>query len=424
MINYNTLGNRLKIDLLNFSKKVTNKLTKTTQKFITDMVFGIISSNSCKLTEISRELKETIALKKTVERLSRNLSGFSEQNTIMNHYLTVVKPFLGSDTMLLVDSGDATKSCSPKMEAIGSVYDGSAGTYADGYWTMGACALSNETAHPIPVYENLYPCKKQGGLGFNFETKRCLQNLRENFTSDVPRIFDRGFDSGDIIAELIDKNEKFILRVNQNRVAVHNGRKSYINDIVRGLVCEHDLTFNSKTGNVSKCKIGITQIVLPNLKNLKLNLIVCKEFGEKPLILYSNISETFELIAARIVKAYLMRWRIEEFYAFKKQGFRFEDFRVRSLNSIKTLDLLVTIAAGFIGTLCEKVDTIKVFELIEVSKRIGKTFVFLKKTKLFFYSVLDGITRVFSTLNRGIAYYFSPLPIDYQLCFPGLDFLG
>jgi len=262
MINYNTLGNSLKIGLLNFSKKVSINFNKPTQKFVSDMIFGIIASNSCKLTDISRELKEPIALKKTVERLGRNLSDFSETEPLMQNYLSAVKPSLGSDTMLLVDSGDATKSCSPKMEAIGSVYDGSTGKYADGYWTMGACALSCETVHPIPVYENLYPCKKQGGLGFNVETKRCLQNLRKNFKPDIPRVFDRGFDSGDIITELTERNEKFILRVNQNRVAVHNGKRSYINDIVRGLVCEHELVFHSKTSNVSKCRIGITQVKL------------------------------------------------------------------------------------------------------------------------------------------------------------------
>ena len=149
--------------------------------------------------------------------------------------------------------------------------------------------------------------------------------------------------------------------------------------------------------------------MLPNLKNIKLNLVVCKEFGEKPLVLYTNIPETLEAIAVRVVKAYLMRWRIEEFYAFKKQGLNFEDFRVRSLNSIKTLDLLVTLAAGFIGTLCEKVDSRAVVELIAVSKRIEKTIDFLKKTKFFFYAVLDGITRVLATLRCGIGYYFALL---------------
>jgi len=424
MINYNTLGNNLKVDLLKFSKKVSKSFNKPSQKFVFDMLFGIIAAKSCKLTEIGRSLKEPIAIKKTVERLGRNLSDFSQTEMLMSNYLSAVKPSLGSDTMLLIDQGDVTKSCSPKMEAIGSVKDASTGEFADGYWTMGAVALSDKTQQPIPVYESLYPCQKQGGLGFKAETKKCLQNLRENFDSSIPRVLDRGFDSGEIITEFIENDEKFILRVNQNRVAVHNGKKSKIDDIVRGLVCENELVFTGKSGKKAKCKIGITQVVLQNPKNTKLNLIVCKEFGEKPLVLYTNIAETLESIAVRVVKAYLMRWRIEEYYAFKKQGLQFEHFRVRGLNAIKNLDLLVTIAIGFIGVLSEKAESKMVLELVTISKRIQKVSKFMKKSKVIFYAVLEGITQVFATLRCGIAHYFAPIVPHNQLSFPGFEKMG
>ena len=424
MTNYSTLANSLKRGLLNFSKKVSNGFSKPTQKFIADMTFGIISANSCKLTDVGRMLKEPIALKKTVERLGRNLSDFSEGEKLTRDYLNTIKPYIGSDTMLLVDAGDVAKSCSPKMEAIGSVYDGSTGKYADGYWTMGAVALTDKTQHPIPVYENLYPCTKQGGLGFRAETARCIQNLRENFDSNIPRVFDKGFDSGNIITDLIKHNEKFIIRANQNRVVVHNGKRSKTNDVARGVVCEYELVFHKKSGKTASCKIGITQVTLPNMNNIKLNMVVCKDFSEQePLILYTNISETLESIAVRIVKAYLMRWRIEEFYAFKKQGLNFEGFRVRSLNSIRNLDLLLTITIGFIAILCENGGRIMV-ELIDASKRIPRTLIFLKKTKFLFYAILDGITCVLASLRCGISNLFAPPPRDNQLCFAEVKKMG
>jgi hypothetical protein len=419
MVNYNTLGNNLKRDILNFSGKVTLGLSKPTQKFAADMVYGIISSRSCKLSEIARALREDIQLKKVIDRLGRNLADLSEQDVeiVKSNYLATIRPSLGTDTMLMIDGGDVTKPKSPKMEAIGSVFDGSTKTFADGYWTMGAVALSDETQHPIPVYENLYPCKKQGGEGFKAETARCLQYLRENFDKSVPRIFDRGFDSGNTILELSEKDEAFIMRVNQDRVVVHKEKRTKINNVVKDMACEDELTFKSKTGNVSKCKIGMTQITLPNLKNIKLNLIVCKEFGENPLVLYTNLMEAPDKIAVRVVKAYLMRWRIEEYYAFKKQGLGFEGFRVRGLSSIKTLDLLLTIACGFVGTLCEKSDNITVVSLIALSRPIAKIATFLSKTKFLFYAVLAGITEVFSKLRCGIGQHFAPKPKDYQLCF-------
>ena len=51
-----------------------------------------------------------------------------------------------------------------------------------------------------------------------------------------------------------------------------------------------------------------------------------------------------------------MRWRIEEFYRFKKQQFGFENLRVRSLKSIRNLDLMLTVAVGYIGFISEKRD--------------------------------------------------------------------
>ncbi|MCL2334435.1 MAG: transposase [Endomicrobia bacterium] len=236
MIYYNTTGNRLKRGLLNFTKSISDGFTKPTGKFIADMVYGMIGSGSCKLTEIGRELKEEISFKKTVDRLGRNLSAFSEKEVLMTNYLAMVRPYFGADTMLLIDGGDVTKPCSPKMEAIGSVYDASESKYGDGYWTMGAVALT-ENGQPIPVYENLYPCKAQGGDGFSAETKRVLEHLRKTFGGNVPRIFDRGFDSGNVVKELCRNNEAFILRVNQNRVVVHNGKETNTEMLVVDLIC-------------------------------------------------------------------------------------------------------------------------------------------------------------------------------------------
>jgi hypothetical protein len=417
MTNYNTLGNHLKRRILRFTDKISGGFTKPERKFIADMVFGIIASNSCKLTDIGRVLKESVALKKTVERLGRNLANFSQSEALMHNYLAVTRESLDHGTMLLIDGGDVTKPCSSKMEAIGTVYDASTGEYGDGYWTMGVAALTSGNIQPLPVYEKLYPCKKQGGAGFKVETANALQYLRDNFDSSIPRIFDRGFDSGDLIKALIADNEKFILRVNQNRVAVHNGEITKIDDIAAALVCSHKLTFHSKTGNISDCKIGMTRVVLPNVGKFEVNLVVCKEWGDKPLVLYTNLDETVESLAVRVVKAYLMRWRIEELYAFKKQGLNFEDFRIRSLKSIQTLDILLTAAIGFIGAICEKINTeILVTELIYVSKRIPKYSKFLKTTKFYYYAILSGISCVFAYLKCGIAHFFKPKPISYQLC--------
>ena len=161
MTNYNIMGNQLKARLLNYSKKFLKNFKKTTCKFASDMIYGIIAAKSCKLTDIGRELKEDASLKKTVERLGRNLSDFSENDRgiLMDNYLAAVKKSIGSDTMLLIDGGDAIKPCSPKMESIGIVRDGSTGKFAPGYWTMGAVALSEENLHNFCFPSSIHTIK-------------------------------------------------------------------------------------------------------------------------------------------------------------------------------------------------------------------------------------------------------------------------
>ena len=44
-----------------------------------------------------------------------------------------------------------------------------------------------------------------------------------------------------------------------------------------------------------------------------------------------------------------MRWRIEEYFCFKKQQFELEGLRVMSLQSIRNMNLMAMLAVGYIG---------------------------------------------------------------------------
>ena len=106
-----------------------------------------------------------------------------------------------------------------------------------------------------------------------------------------------------------------------------------------------------------------------------------------------------------------MRWRIEEFYEFKKQQFHFEDLRVRFLKSIRTLDLLLTIAIGYIGVISEKYEErLSTMQIIKVSKRIYNI------RKFVFYAIADGLFRVFAKCKQGIADMLKKKPKSIQLC--------
>ena len=72
----------MKRDIFNFSKKITNGLSKPESKFITDILFGISRSGSILISEISRSLKENIKLGYTIERLCNHLSSFNKEASL------------------------------------------------------------------------------------------------------------------------------------------------------------------------------------------------------------------------------------------------------------------------------------------------------------------------------------------------------
>jgi hypothetical protein len=115
MVNYNTLGHNLKRGIFKFCTKLSDGLKKPTQKFITDMVYGIIASKSSYLTEMARKLNEQIALDKTVNRLSRNLMGFNNTETLVENYFNAVKPHFDENTVLIIDDSDISKPHSQKL---------------------------------------------------------------------------------------------------------------------------------------------------------------------------------------------------------------------------------------------------------------------------------------------------------------------
>jgi len=142
-------------------------------------------------------------------------------------------------------------------------------------------------------------------------------------------------------------------------------------------------------------------ILLPKYPDKPLNLVICRGFGKEPLMLLPNLDSNDPRLGVTISKVYLMRWRIEEYYRFKKQGFGFEKFLVRSLDSIRNLDLLLSIAIGYIGILGEKVDdSIEVMLVIQASKRLYGI------AKFMFYAISDGLAEIFSKSYVGLQAFF------------------
>ena len=64
----------MEINFFEKNERTFGRITKTVRKFVCEMGYGIQGVQSVILTEIGRTLEEPISLKKTEERLSKQLS--------------------------------------------------------------------------------------------------------------------------------------------------------------------------------------------------------------------------------------------------------------------------------------------------------------------------------------------------------------
>ena len=398
MINYNMLTHNLKRGFLKFSEKITKNLKRSDFKFISQMVYGIIHSQSCHLSKIGRSLNEDITLKKTIDRLSRNLNEFTEREALIENYIQAVRKEINEKTILIVDGSDITKTYTTKMEGISRVRDGSTGEYKLGYHTLGITALTPERKMPIPVYTKVYTPEEKGFISEDEEVLTGLKFLGKHFSKKNIRAFDRGYDNNRYYDYLIKNDEKFIIRAKKNRDVIYDEKRINIAELAERFKGKYKLNFTKKNGFNTTCKISIIPIKLPCRPNDNLNLVVCYGLGKEPMMLITNLKSDDKRLSVAVVKVYLMRWRIEEYYRFKKNQFKFEDLRVRSLNSIRNLDLILMIVVGYIGYISEKQEEkLYVMELIKASKRIYTVANFV------FYAIADGLFVVLSKGKSGIA---------------------
>jgi S-adenosylhomocysteine hydrolase len=135
----------------------------------------MLESQSTHLSNISRALKENITLKKTIDRLSRNLGQFTENDIIVENYMDVVKNNTNELSVLIIDNSDISKPYSEMLDSLCEVRDGSTGEITTGYHLLEITALTKEHKMPMPVYTRVYSSTEKG---FISEDKEVLDGLK------------------------------------------------------------------------------------------------------------------------------------------------------------------------------------------------------------------------------------------------------
>ena len=390
---------QLKREIVKFSKKICKNSNKPTSKFVTDMLYGISKSKDILLSSISEALDENISKINTIDRLSNNLSLDLDESIFLN-YCNLAFDALGNEPVFLVDDSDVTKPLGNKFEDLGIVRDGSSKdkSYEKGYHHTEIVGLTNNFKQPISLFSKIHSSTQKEYIsnnnvtyeGLNFVVtllnERCLQGTF---------VLDRGYDSNDIFNYFFNKNQHFVIRLTEKRKIYYKHRWNKITTLRDGY--KGKLKFNIMFQNVEKeCLISVIKAQITASKKW-INIFFVYGLSDTPMMLASNIPIKSKEDALKVARLYFSRWRIEEYFKFKKQEYNFENFRVRSLKSINNLNLLLTYTIGFIALMCEKLGkNMFAQEIIKESKSLKD------QVYLWFYQMARGIYNILKNAKIGI----------------------
>lgn len=399
MTNYTMNTYEVKRDLMNFSKKVTEGLSKPESKFIMDMLFGISKSGSVLISEIARGLKENIKLSNTIERLCDNLCKFNHQGYILNNYYKELKEEIDEEPIVLFDDSDITKIYGRKFEDLDKLIDGSSPEkqIKPGYHVCEAVVLGKNESQPMSLYSKVYSTKSRTFESKNKYTIKSIDTAIEVLNKSFIGVFDRGYDNNQIIDYMDKMDNQFVIRMNDKRMFLFKGKRKncYEEASKRKGKIKVRLLFDDHVEHI--VYVSHTRVTLPaNKKDYEL-VIIYGLSERRPLILLTNLNIHSKEDIEKVVRLYFSRWRIEEYFRAKKQEYDFENMRVRTLKSINNLNTILTIYLGYLGILSEKIDKkLLTIKIIERSKSLrNKIIVWLSQ-------MARGIKEILSYCHTGI----------------------
>jgi hypothetical protein len=409
---FTTNAYSLKREILNFTNKISKKLSKPDRKFTADMTYGMLASGSCLLTDVVDQLHETSRKVNSVERLTRHLNK-STPAKALNSYLSVIRKWIPDEPVIHIDDSDIVKPDGYKFEALGIVRDGSKSTdkkniYEKGYHVTEACVMT-QSRHPVSIFSEIHSSQEKNFTSINDVTFSAMERGAAMF-GRATFVMDRGYDDNKMFLKLDELEQDYVIRLTARRKLYFHGKwipATQLRNQRKGKI-KTPLVYKGKSHDayLSHVKVQITA------SKKDIYLVLVYGITEHPMMLATNKEITSKEDVIKVAKTYFSRWRIEEYFRCKKQMFRFENFRVRKLAAINALNFYITLCMAFLAHISMKPET----NALKVSI-IQKADPVKEKVHFCYYRLAKGISGILSYAKEGVRLWFRTKRPSYrQLC--------
>lgn len=226
MLNSISITYQMKREILFFSNKISKHLSKPDRKFSADMIYGILASKSCLLTDIVDQLHEDTRKVNFVEHLTRHLNK-GVPIPALKSYLTAIRRWIPDEPVIHIDDSDVVKLDGHKYEALGLVRDGSKSTdtknvYEKGCHVTEACILT-KNSHPVSIFSEIHSSKEKNFTSINDVTFAAMERGAALF-GKATFAMDRGYDDNKMFLKLDELGQDYVIRLKSNRKLLYHNK--------------------------------------------------------------------------------------------------------------------------------------------------------------------------------------------------------
>ena len=403
MVNSTTVVYETKREILSYANKLSCGFGRVETKFITDMIYGIITSCSILLSDIADSLKEPVKKKNTIDRLSRHLSKGIMAGLYLN-YVKTVQCLIPDAPVVLVDDTDIVKPYGRKFESLGVVRDGSnpKHPYEKGYHCTEMVVLSNTAKQPISLFSHIHSSSEKDYKSANTITYQGIRQCVKMLSKRSVFVFDRGYDANELFRLMNQIQQDYIIRITSRRKVFRKGKWLGVPTLAAALKGKFKTTVLFQ-GAYKECYVSHINAQITATRD-PVRIVLVYGLSDQPMMLATNKSIKGKDDVVAIVRTYLSRWRIEEYFRLKKQIFGFEKFRVRGLKAVNAMNRFLTYSIAFLALVHAKPETSIVKSKVLENARA------LKETALFhYYRIAKGIVFIMREAKTGIRGWFKPV---------------
>ena len=343
-------------------------------------VAGILASGTTRLRQMARATPSLGVAPHAERRLRRLIHHQNQRADLSADTLSERLRLQGAgrvahtpELIVVLDGSDLRKPHSQTLEYLDAVRD-LKGQLIPGYHTLNAIGLTPEGRQTL-LYHTTYSTRAPGFTSENTIVLQAIRqivgSLREAGVGRMIFVLDRGFDDLKVFWLLTKLHVDFVVRVQHTQrrtrlnptaeertlqAALQLAPVSHAFEMARPVVREGQIKWRPTRTELRAQEVWVDEGKL-RLNALHLHFPTRPQGEEQGWSLLTSLSLSPGVNAGQVVRLYLRRWSIEDVFSWTKTALGWEQVRVLDFEALRTLVAMAWLAASFVFTLGEALDT-------------------------------------------------------------------